>query len=125
MLYAVDISDSDRYVAALRDHLQELYPLRLLANSSYGNNLAHIYFKDFNYFVEYTPLLVAYFVLFLYLYFSVRKSQASWLTLLNVIIVYRRKVTAMCWHLLTALKIPLFSKDYLKKYLILFFCQSS
>ncbi|XP_012945124.1 sterol regulatory element-binding protein cleavage-activating protein [Aplysia californica] len=42
-------------------------------NNSQIEDMVHVHFKDSNYFVEYTPLLVTYFVLLLYLYFSVRK----------------------------------------------------
>ena len=68
---------SPRFVTSLRRYLQKLYPLSVLTNTSDPGEgrLNHFHYKDINYFVEYTPLLVTYVVLFLYLYFSVRKCQ--------------------------------------------------
>lgn len=42
-------------------------------NNSQVEDLVHVHFKDINYVVEYTPLMVTYLALSLYLYFSVRE----------------------------------------------------
>lgn len=49
-------------------------------NNSQIEDLVHVHFKDVNYFVEYTPLLVTYLALLLYLYFSVREYLMITLT---------------------------------------------
>lgn len=69
-------SYNHKFIQSLRHHLETVFPnSRRNANNSAIDHLVHIYFKDFNYFVEYTPLMVTYLVLLLYLYFSVRKIE--------------------------------------------------
>ncbi|XP_076472128.1 sterol regulatory element-binding protein cleavage-activating protein-like [Babylonia areolata] len=65
-----------KFIEALRQHLEAAFPeTKLNVNNSEIDSLVHVHFKDFNYIVEYTPLLVTYFVLLLYIYFSVRKIE--------------------------------------------------
>lgn len=74
--YAVTIVMKDynpRFLAGLEEKLMELYPNTV--NTTANRKVIHFYFKDINYFVEYTPLLVTYIVLFMYLYFSVSKIE--------------------------------------------------
>ncbi|XP_064647832.1 sterol regulatory element-binding protein cleavage-activating protein-like [Lineus longissimus] len=67
---------NEGFVRALREKLEGVYPAhKANSNSSQAGNMVHIYYKDVNYFVEYTPLLVTYVVLFLYILFSVRKIE--------------------------------------------------
>ncbi len=67
-------SISFSYVSALQQKLSEVYPhVTVLNTTTRVEDIYHLFFKDINYFVEYTPLMVAYVALFLYLYFSVRK----------------------------------------------------
>ena len=67
-----------RFIDALRQKLEAAFPETLLnVNNSEIDSLVHVHYKDFNYIVEYTPLLVTYFVLLLYIYFSVRKWRLS------------------------------------------------
>ena len=61
-----------RYTSALKKKLHEMYPLSTSTNDSFIDYIVHVHNKEFNYFVEYTPLMVTYILLFLYLYFSVR-----------------------------------------------------
>ena len=67
------------FVAGLRDHLQSLYSHSSSSantsssSSSSVSQMTHIHYRSHNYIVEYTPLMLAYIVLCLYLYFSVRK----------------------------------------------------
>ena len=76
---------------ALKSHLQTVYPLSVLTtNNTSTDQLVHIHYKDLNYFVEYTPLLVTYTVLFMYIYFSVRKY-----TSVLVSIVYKSTILFM------------------------------
>ena len=69
-----------RFISALSKKLHQAYPLNVPSNTTAAppphieGDLVHIHFKDLNYIVEYTPLLVTYAVLFLYIYFSVRES---------------------------------------------------
>lgn len=63
-----------RFISALRERLERAFPeTSLNVNNTEVDSLVHVHYKDFNYIVEYTPLLVTYFVLLLYIYFSVRK----------------------------------------------------
>ena len=65
------------FIEALRQKLEAAFPeTKLNVNNSEIDSLVHVHFKDFNYIVEYTPLLVTYFVLLLYIYFSVRECNA-------------------------------------------------
>ena len=67
-----------RFIDALRQKLEAAFPETVLnVNNSEIDSLVHVHYKDFNYIVEYTPLLVTYFVLLLYIYFSVRKWRLS------------------------------------------------
>ena len=67
-----------RFIDALRQKLEAAFPETVLnVNNSEIDSLVHVHYKDFNYIVEYTPLLVTYFVLLLYIYFSVRKWRPS------------------------------------------------
>lgn len=69
-------SYNHKFIQSLRHRLEALFLNNIRnANNSAIDHLVHIYFKDFNYFVEYTPLMVTYLVLLLYLYFSVRKIE--------------------------------------------------
>lgn len=69
-------SYNHKFIQSLRHRLEALFLNNVRnANNSAIDHLVHIYFKDFNYFVEYTPLMVTYLVLLLYLYFSVRKIE--------------------------------------------------
>jgi len=75
------------FVAGLTDHLQSLYSHSSSSSSSSAaaanvsssslsssvSEMTHIHYRSHNYIVEYTPLMLAYFVLCLYLYFSVRE----------------------------------------------------
>ncbi|KAK7488750.1 hypothetical protein BaRGS_00020047 [Batillaria attramentaria] len=64
------------FIDALRQKLESAFPeTQLNVNNSEINSLVHVHYKNFNYIVEYTPLLVTYFVLLLYIYFSVRKIE--------------------------------------------------
>ena len=73
----------DRFVAALRQKLESVYPHVTIANiTARYDRMDHLFFKDVNYFVEYTPLMVVYILAFLYLYFSVRTFLNSHLTVL-------------------------------------------
>ena len=64
---------------ALREHLSAVYSGPSNASGSQHEEeekqLVHVHFKLHNYMVEYTPLFVLYAVLFLYIYFSVRKCR--------------------------------------------------
>ena len=67
-----------RLIKALNDKLQALFSAHesnttTIASSGHVDHLVHVHFKLHDYFVEYTPLLVTYAVLFMYIYFSVRK----------------------------------------------------
>jgi len=71
-------------MTGLRDHLQSLYPRSALSSSNTSSvlssgscmsHMTHIHYRRHNYVVEYTPLMLAYVILCLYLYFSVRESQ--------------------------------------------------
>ncbi|XP_064598999.1 LOW QUALITY PROTEIN: sterol regulatory element-binding protein cleavage-activating protein-like [Liolophura sinensis] len=67
---------SERFTRSLREKLEKLFPLTSdTVNNTDIQHLVHIHYKDINYFVEYTPLLVIYFVLLLYIYFSVCKIE--------------------------------------------------
>ncbi|XP_052826909.1 sterol regulatory element-binding protein cleavage-activating protein [Octopus bimaculoides] len=69
-------SYNQKFHESLRHTLEKTLPGRIHnANNSAINHIVHIYFKDINYFVEYTPLMVTYLVLLLYIYFSVRKIE--------------------------------------------------
>ncbi|XP_025093802.1 sterol regulatory element-binding protein cleavage-activating protein-like isoform X2 [Pomacea canaliculata] len=64
------------FISALRERLERAFPeTSLNVNNTEVDSLVHVHYKDFNYIVEYTPLLVTYFVLLLYIYFSVRKIE--------------------------------------------------
>ena len=67
-----------RFIEALNDRLQTVYSahdVNITSATSGGHvdSLVHVHFKLHDYFVEYTPLFVTYAVLFMYIYFSVRK----------------------------------------------------
>ncbi|XP_074658756.1 sterol regulatory element-binding protein cleavage-activating protein-like [Tubulanus polymorphus] len=66
-----------RFQEALREKLTAdgVYSLESVDNKTADDDIVHVYYKDINYFVEYTLLLVTYLVLFLYIYFSVRKIE--------------------------------------------------
>ena len=65
-----------RFIDALRQKLEAAFPETVLnVNNSEIDSLVHVHYKDFNYIVEYTPLLVTYLVLLLYIYFSVREFR--------------------------------------------------
>ena len=73
------------FVAGLRDHLQALYSQSSATNISLSSSsssvtemMTHVHYRSHNYIVEYTPLMLAYIVLCLYLYFSVRKYLLHW-----------------------------------------------
>jgi hypothetical protein len=54
----------------------ELYPLSVAMPSNTNRSVSHvvhIHYENHNYIVEYTPLILAYVILCLYLYFSVRE----------------------------------------------------
>ncbi|GAB1599283.1 sterol regulatory element-binding protein cleavage-activating protein-like [Argonauta hians] len=69
-------SYNQRFHENLRKTLEKTLPGSVHnANNSAIDHIVHIYFKDINYFVEYTPLMVTYLVLLLYIYFSVRKIE--------------------------------------------------
>ncbi|KAK0057373.1 sterol regulatory element-binding protein cleavage-activating protein-like isoform X1 [Biomphalaria pfeifferi] len=62
------------FISALSKMLEEHHPDTLHnVNNSAIEDIVHVHFKDVNYIIEYTPLLVTYLVLLLYLYFSVCK----------------------------------------------------
>ncbi|XP_070211949.1 sterol regulatory element-binding protein cleavage-activating protein-like isoform X2 [Littorina saxatilis] len=66
----------EKFLDALKEKLEAVFPdTKLNVNNSEIDSLVHVHYKDFNYIVEYTPLLVTYFVLLLYIYFSVRKIE--------------------------------------------------
>ncbi len=66
-----------RYLEGLQAYFKKLYPLTEsvnISNSSYQSHI-HIYFpEDVNY-GELIPLSLTYFILFLYIYFSMRKIE--------------------------------------------------
>ncbi len=72
-----------RLVAALKRRLETQFPPITVdvttppdgdaAGGAAQAHMDHLFYKDFNYFVEYTPLMVVYVFAFLYLYFSVRE----------------------------------------------------
>ncbi|CAG5116411.1 unnamed protein product, partial [Candidula unifasciata] len=65
-----------RFISALREMLEQRHPdTAVSVNNSQVEDLVHVHFKDINYVVEYTPLMVTYLALSLYLYFSVRKIE--------------------------------------------------
>jgi hypothetical protein len=64
----------NRFVDALRLKLEAAFPDTVRnVNNTEIIDIVHVHYKDFNYIVEYTPLFVTYFVLLLYIYFSVRE----------------------------------------------------
>ncbi|BFZ00983.1 hypothetical protein BsWGS_04023 [Bradybaena similaris] len=64
------------FVSGLRDMLEQWHTDTAgSVNNSQVEDLVHVHFKDINYVVEYTPLMVTYLALSLYLYFSVRKIE--------------------------------------------------
>ncbi|KAL8598351.1 hypothetical protein ACOMHN_047672 [Nucella lapillus] len=66
----------EKFIEALRQRMEEVFPeTKANVNNTEVDSLVHVHFKDFNYIVEYTYLLVTYFVLLLYIYFSVRKIE--------------------------------------------------
>lgn len=75
--YAVTIvlkKYNKRFIKALHERLNESYPASPLSSQQeLDDKMIHIHFRNVNYFAEYTPLLVVYIVLFLYIYFSVSK----------------------------------------------------
>jgi hypothetical protein len=92
----IDVSDEywgscfsfNRFVDGLRQRLVGLYPLHQPYNSQWLNNgdgtsntslppqeILHIYFPGQFNLREFVPLTVTYFILFLYMYFSVRKIE--------------------------------------------------
>ena len=65
-------------MSSLHGKLRQLYPLSHLSNDTDTEPvITHMHYKDVNFFVEYTPLMVAYIVLFLYIYFSVRELKRN------------------------------------------------
>ena len=66
-----------RFLSALEGKLHQVFPDGVSLNQSSVSHLVHVHYKDMDYFVEYTPLLVTYIVLFLYIYFSVSKYIES------------------------------------------------
>ncbi|XP_071102680.1 sterol regulatory element-binding protein cleavage-activating protein-like [Haliotis cracherodii] len=67
---------SASFVDSLKRELEHHYPeTSLHGNVSDSDRVVHLHYRDINYFVEYTPLLVTYFVILMYLYFSVRKIE--------------------------------------------------
>ncbi len=65
-----------RFVSALKARLERRFPAAPHSNATEQEQYArvdHLFYKDVNYFVEYTPLMVVYVFAFLYLYFSVRE----------------------------------------------------
>ncbi|KAK3733745.1 hypothetical protein RRG08_026859 [Elysia crispata] len=63
-----------RFTEALLKWMEDHHPETAHnVNNSEVEDIVHFHFKDTNYFVEYTPLLVTYLLLLLYLYFSVSK----------------------------------------------------
>ncbi|KAL5006353.1 hypothetical protein ScPMuIL_015159 [Solemya velum] len=69
-------SYNQNFIDAMKTRLELLYPETIKnVNNSQINHITHIHFKEINVFVEYTPLIVTYLVLLLYLYFSVRKIE--------------------------------------------------
>ncbi|GFN75373.1 sterol regulatory element-binding protein cleavage-activating protein [Plakobranchus ocellatus] len=63
-----------RFTQALQKWMEDRHPETVHnVNNSEVEEIAHIHFKDTNYIIEYTPLLVTYLLLLLYLYFSVSK----------------------------------------------------
>lgn len=76
--YAVTIALRDynhQFLTGLQEKLETLYPQSFASNVSQIEHLVHIHYHGHNFIVEYTPLIFAYIVLFLYLYFSVRKIE--------------------------------------------------
>ena len=66
------------FVAGLRNHLQSVYPPASVSSNTSSSGsvslyMTHVHYRRHNYVVEYTPLMLAYVVLCLYLYFSVRE----------------------------------------------------
>lgn len=63
-----------KFISNLSKMLEQRHPNTLYnVNNSEIEDIVHVHFKDVNYIIEYTPLLVIYLVLLLYLYFSVSK----------------------------------------------------
>lgn len=67
-----------RYINGLRNYLKKLYPLSDSLNAISNNNTyshIHVYYpEDVNY-GELIPLSATYVILFLYVYFCVRKME--------------------------------------------------
>lgn len=79
LTYAITIilkSNSDEFIADLRSKLYSQFPLHSSSESSDSRRRSvHIYYpENFNY-LELIPLTFVYFILFLYIYFSVRKIE--------------------------------------------------
>ncbi|XP_041365861.1 sterol regulatory element-binding protein cleavage-activating protein-like isoform X2 [Gigantopelta aegis] len=65
-----------KFISAMKKRLESLYPeTSKNVNNSEVDFVVNVHYRDINYFVEYTPLLVTYFVLLMYIYFSVRKIE--------------------------------------------------
>ena len=70
-----------RFVKALEDQLHHFYSPSVSGNDTSSDDVVHYHYRDIDYIVEYTPLLVTYIVLFMYLYFSVREYLIVILTI--------------------------------------------
>ncbi|KAF6021782.1 SCAP [Bugula neritina] len=64
------------YIKQLTDTLLSLYPLSLV-NSNVSQTITHVSYREHttSYIADYTPLIAAYLILFLYIYFSVQKIE--------------------------------------------------
>ena len=79
------------FVTGLRDYLQSLSAVSAAASNE--SEMTHVHYRPHNYIVEYTPLMLAYIVLCLYLYFSVREFTHS---LIAVVLQSTRHTEVSC-----------------------------
>ena len=85
------------FVTGLRDHLLALYShsssSSVNTSSSSVPVMTHVHYRSHNYVVEYTPLILAYVILCLYLYFSVREytNIAHCITVTSTSLLYHRQ----------------------------------
>ena len=78
-----------RFVGGLRQKLESMFPETVNhVNNSQIDYIRNLHYKNINIYFEYIHLIVLYFVILLYLYFSVRKYQDYRLYISASILLY-------------------------------------